>query len=94
MRKIKSLSLTIFLLGIAFCIYGWLQLSEFSAHSSVYKYMYMKRIAKQYVFLVTGGAMILIGWTIDKLSSQVSEEFNVLYNKVLELEKKLEESTK
>lgn len=91
MKKIKSASLIMFLLGIAFCIYGWLQLSEFGADSSVYEYLYMKRIARQYVFLISGGIMIFIGWMIDKFADKVDEETNLLNDRIQELERKIED---
>lgn len=91
MKKIKSASLIMFLLGITFCIYGWLQLSEFGADSSVYEYLYMKRIAKQYVFLICGGIMIFIGWIIDSFAEKVDEETSLLNDKILELEKRIED---
>lgn len=91
MRKIKSINLVLFLLGIGFCIYGWLQLGEFGADSSVYEYLYMKRVAKQYVFLILGVIMIFIGFIIDKFAEKVDEEINFLNDKIIELKKQIED---
>lgn len=91
MKKIKLASLMLFLLGVVFFIYGWLQLSEFSADSSVYQYLYMKRIARQYVFLISGGIMIFIGWIIDSFADKVDKETSFLNDRILELERKIED---
>ena len=75
-----------FMSGIVLCIYGVLQFIDIDAYSDAY----IKKVAKHYVFLFGGGGLIFISWTIDKLADRVDEEIEWLYNKISELEKKLD----
>lgn len=63
----------------------------FSADSSVYQYVYMKRIAKSYAFIFFGGSLILFSWIIDKFVDKVNEETKFLYDKISDLERKVDD---
>lgn len=86
MKKIKILCLIMFFLGILFCIYGWLQSLGFSVNSDAH----MKRTARHYVFLFGGGGLMFISWTIDKFVDKANEEIISLYDKISQLERKLD----
>lgn len=94
MKKTESACAIMFLIGIVFLIYGWFQQADFSAHSSIYKEIFIKRTAKTYAFTISGVMLIFISYVIDSWITRLRKEKVSLLKRIDELEMKVKNMSK
>ncbi|WP_170006441.1 hypothetical protein [Bacillus fonticola] len=61
MGKLEVVSLSMFIIGILFLIFGWTQSWSFGADSSEFDEIFIARTVKTYVFIINGIILMLLG---------------------------------
>jgi hypothetical protein len=90
MRDIKKYIAAYVIIGVVFCIYGWIQnVWGGSIETGSVEVYCMKKSIINIIFVVCGGMLIFIGCTLEKVSDQIQKQNSYLSNKIVELEKKI-----